>query len=160
MSADTQLLVFLIDGQRYAVPLGVVQRVVRAAEITPLPQAPPIVLGMLDVAGSVLPVLNVRSRFRLPEREIRPTDQFLIAHAGQRVVALAIDAAAEVLDLSPAQIVAAPAVAPGLEHIQGVARMQDGLVLIHNLETFLSLNEAAALDRAMQPKEEEVLHGA
>jgi len=159
MSANTQLLVFFLDGQRYALPLGVVERIVRAAEVTPLPQAPQIVLGALDVAGTVLPVLNVRRRFRLPEREIRPSDQFLIARAGDRPVALAIDAAAEVLELSPVQFVAASAVAPGLEHVQGVARMSDGLILIHDLETFLSLDEAAALDRAVRATEE-VLNGA
>lgn len=159
MSADTQLLVFLLDGQRYALPLGVVDRIVRAAEITPLPQAPQIVLGALNVAGTILPVLNVRRRFQLPERDIQPADQFLIAHAGQRPVALAIDIAAEVLELSPAQIVAAATVAPGLEHLQGVAKMPDGLIFIHDLETFLSLDEAAALNRAMQVQEE-VLHGA
>lgn len=158
MSEVTQLLVFLLDGQRYAIPLEAVERIVRAAAITPLPQAPEIVLGVLDVRGVVLPVLNIRRRFRLPERDLHPSDQFLIARAASRTVALVIDAAASVIELSPAQIVAATAVAPGLEHVQGVARMNDGLILIHDLETFLSLDEAAALDRAMNS--EEVVHGA
>jgi len=159
MREETQLLVFLLDGQRYALPLETVERTVRAAAITPLPQAPQIVLGVLDVRGTILPVLNVRRRFRLPERDIQPDDQFLIARAGGRPVALVIDAAAEIVELSPAKIVAADAVAPGLEHVQGVARMHDGLILIHDLETFLSLDEADALDRAMSANEE-VLHGA
>lgn len=159
MSVDAQLVVFLLDGQRYALPLETVERTVRAAAVTPLPQAPQIVLGMLDVRGTVLPVLNVRRRFRLPEREIRPSDYFLLAYAGKRLVALVIDAAAAVVELSPAQIVATQAVLPGLEHVQGVARMEDGLILIHDLETFLSLEEAVALDRALQVKEE-ALHGA
>ncbi len=159
MSELTTLLVFLLDSQRYALPLEAVERTVRAAAITPLPQAPQIVLGVLDLRGTILPVLNVRRRFRLPERAILPSDQFLIARAGERPVALVIDAAAEVLELSPAQIVAGKALVPGLEHVQGVARMSDGLILIHDLETFLSLDEAAALDRAMSANEE-VLHGA
>jgi purine-binding chemotaxis protein CheW len=159
MSELTTLLVFLLDSQRYALPLEVVERTVRAAAITPLPQAPQIVLGVLDLGGTILPVLNVRRRFSLPERDIQPSDQFLIARAGKRPVALVIDAAAEVLELSPGQIVAAAAVAPGLEHIQGVARISDGLILIHDLETFLSLDEATALDRAMSANEE-VFHGA
>lgn len=160
MSADTQLLVFHLDGQRYALPLDTVERVVRAAEITPLPQAPQIVLGALDIAGTILPVLNVRRRFRLPERDIHPSDQFLIARTRDRRVALVIDAAAEVVKLSTAQLIPAVAVAPGMEHIQGVARMNDGLILIHDLQTFLALEEAVALDRAIHAQEEEVLHGA
>lgn len=159
MSEVTQLLVFLLEGQRYALPLETVERTLRAAAVTTLPQAPGIVLGVLDVHGSIIPVLNIRRRFRLPEREIEPGDQFLLAHAGARRVALVIDAAAEVIELAPTHIVAAEVVAPGLTHIRGVAKRPDGLILIHDLETFLSLDEAAALDRAMQAQEE-VSHGA
>jgi purine-binding chemotaxis protein CheW len=156
MSEVIQLLVFLLEGQKYALPLGAVNRIVRAAEVTPLPQAPDIVLGVLDVEGTVLPVLNVRRRFRLPERPVRPTDQFLLAQAGARAVVLIVDAAEGLIEGPVEEIVEPSAVAPGLEHVRGVVRTSDGLVLIHDLERFLSLEEAGVLDSAMNP---EVLHG-
>jgi len=156
MNEQLQLVVFRLDDQRYALPLPAVERIVRAVEVTPLPKAPPIVLGAIDVEGRVLPVLNVRQRFRLPERGITHADQFLIARTAQRTVVLVIDEAQGVIDSSPTDIVDAAQIVPGLEQIQGVVKLNDGLVLIHDLERFLSMGEAQALDAAMS---QEVAHG-
>jgi len=149
MAELEQLAVFRLDEQRYAVPLSVVERVVRAAELTSLPKAPAVVLGVVDVGGRVLPVLNVRRKFNLPERELRVTDQFLIARAGRRSVVLVIDEAQRVLEVPSSEIIVVTEIIPGLEQIKGVAKLRDGLVLIHDLEKFLSLEEERDLDQAI-----------
>ena len=150
MSELTQLVVFCLDAQRYAVPLIVVERIVRAVEVTPLPKAPAIVLGVIDVEGRVLPVLNIRRRFGLPDKEISPTDQFLIAQTAERTVVLVIDHAQGVIERPSTDIVIPARIVPGLEQIQGVIKLEDGLALIHDLEKFLSLDEARSLDEAMR----------
>jgi purine-binding chemotaxis protein CheW len=144
-----QLVVFRLDQRRYALPLAVVEGVVRAADVTPLPRAPAIVLGAINVHGQVLPVLNVRRRFLLPDREIRPADWFLLAHTPRHMVVLVVDDSEGVVERSPADIVASTKIVPGLEDFPGVVRLDDGLVLIHDLERFLSLDEARALDDAL-----------
>lgn len=149
MNELIQLVVFCLDEQRYALPLAVVERIVQAVEVTPLPDAPPIVLGVIDVEGHVLPVLNLRRRFRLPEREIRPFDQFLIAQTAPRTVALVIDEAQGVIERPQSAVISSTQIVPGLDQIKGVIKLDDGLVLIHDLERFLSLDEARALDEAM-----------
>ena len=149
MSELTQLVIFRLDDERYALPLAIVERIVRAAEVTPLPKAPTIVLGVIDLEGRVLPVLNIRRRFQLPEREISPADQFLIAATESNTVVLVVDEAQGVIERSPTEIVEAAQIAPGLEQIQGVTKLDDGLALIHDLEKFLSLDEARSLDEAM-----------
>src|SRR3990170_1876614 len=73
-----QLLAFGMAQQRYALPLAAVERVVRAVEITPLPKAPPMVLGIVNIGGHIVPVFNVRSRFRLPERDMDLRDQLIL----------------------------------------------------------------------------------
>jgi len=143
------LLVFRLEEQRYALPLLAVERVVRAAEITPLPQAPAVIHGAIDIEGRILPVLDVRRRLGLPPREIQPSDQFLLARMAQRTVVLAIDEAQGLVECPPGGVVAPMTLAPGLEHIRGIVRLDDGLLLIQDLEKFLSLDEALALDRAM-----------
>ncbi|HEV8430053.1 MAG TPA: chemotaxis protein CheW [Pyrinomonadaceae bacterium] len=149
MHKPEQLTVFRLDEQRYAVPLTSVERVVRAAELTLLPNAPGIVLGIIDVSGSVLPVINLRRRFDLPEREIRADDHFLIARLERRTVVLPIDEAEGVIDVAAAEIVNAGQIAKGIRQFSGVAKLADGLVLIHDLESFLSLDEERILDEAM-----------
>ena len=152
-----QLVVFCLDEQRYGLPLAMVERIVRAAELTPLPQAPAIVMGVIDVDGQVLPVLNIRWRLRLPHREISPADQFLIGQTGRRTVVLVIDEAQGVIEVPDVDVVDAVEIVPGLDQIRGVVKLGDGLLLIHDLERFLSLEEEHALDQAMY---EEILHGA
>lgn len=150
MSGTTQLIVFRLDERRYALPLAAVERVVRAAEVTPLPGAPAIVLGAIDIHGQVLPVLNVRRRFLMPDRAIGVADWFLLAHAARDTVVLVVDEAEGVLERPEADIVASTQIGPGLEDFPGVVRLDAGLALIHDLERFLSLNEARALDDAMR----------
>jgi purine-binding chemotaxis protein CheW len=149
MNKFRQLVVFRLDERRYALSLHVVDRIVRATEVTPLPNAPAIVLGVINVGGRVLPVLNTRHRCRLPPREINPADQFLIAQTGNRTVVLVIDQGEEVIELPTSQIVDVAQIAPGLEQIHGVMKLSDGLVLIHDLDNFLSLEEERALDAAI-----------
>jgi purine-binding chemotaxis protein CheW len=149
MTQPTQLVVFGLDAQRYALPLASVERIVRAVETMRLPNAPAIVLGAINVAGRVLPVLNLRRRFGLPEREINPADQFLIAHTTRRTVVLVVDEALGMVECPATEIIPPIQIAPGLEQLQGVVRLDDGLVLIQDLEKFLSLDEARALDEAI-----------
>lgn len=150
MSEFTRLLVFRLDERRYALPLAAAERVVRAAELTPLPQAPGIVLGAINVQGRVLPVLNVRRRFLMPERPITPADWFLLARTERREVVLVVDHSEGVVERSQTEIVRSTGIAPGLERFPGVIKLDDGLVLIHDLEMFLSLDETRALDDAME----------
>ena len=144
-----QWVVFGLDTGRYAISLARVDRIVRAVHVTPLPLAPGIVLGAINVEGCILPVFNIRRRFRLPERKINPADHFLIARTAQRRVVLVIDAAQGVLEHPSTAVIDAENIAPGLAHIRGVIRLEDGLVLIHDLEQFLSPDESHALDQAM-----------
>ena len=154
MSEIAQLVVFRLDERRYTLPLTVVERVVRAVDVTPLPMAPAIVLGGINVQGRVLPVLNVRRRFLMPDREIGPGDWFLLAHTARHTVVLVVDELEGMVERPQAEIVPSTQIVPGLEPFPGVLRLDDGLVLIHDLERFLSLDEAHALDEAMDVESE------
>jgi purine-binding chemotaxis protein CheW len=150
VSAETaKWVVFSLDAGRYALPLAVVERVTRAVEVTRLPSAPSNVLGAIDVQGRVLPVFDLRRRFGLPERDIDPADQLVIARSANRTVVLVVDAAQGVLQCPASNTIRAESVVSGLEQIQGVIRLSDGLVLIHNLDLFLSAEESCALDAAL-----------
>jgi len=145
-----QLVVFTLEEQRYAVPLAAVERVVRAVESTALPQAPPIVLGIINVGGRLVPLVDIRKRFRLPERDVGLNDQLIIASTSRRAVALLVDAVGGVLEHPAADVVAPEAICPGLEYVEGVVALNDGIILIHDLDKFLALEEAQALDAALK----------
>lgn len=149
MGDTVQLISFRLDHQHYALPLAAAERVVRAVEVTPLPSAPAIVIGAINVHGRVLPVLNVRRRFLLPEREISTTDWFLFAHTARRTVVLVVDRSDGLVERPRTEIVPSPHITPGLDAFPGVVRLEDGLLLIHDLDRFLSLDETRRLDQAI-----------
>ena len=149
-----QLLIFTLDEERYALRLAAVERVVRAAAITPLPQAPEVVLGVLDLHGQVIPVINLRRRFRLPERALRSSDQFVIARARLVTLALAVDGVESVLEESAHEVIAPDDILAGTGFLEGVTRTEDGLVLIHDLASLLFPEEELLLARALKEGEE------
>jgi purine-binding chemotaxis protein CheW len=143
------LVVFALDDQRYGLPLARVQRALRVVALTPLPQAPPIVLGIVDLAGAVIPVIDMRRRFNHPSRDLRLSDQLIVAATGTRTVALLVDDTEGVVEVSAEDVVPAGEILPTLEHLDGVVKLENGLVLIHDLERLLSLEEETAIDRAL-----------
>jgi purine-binding chemotaxis protein CheW len=146
-----EVLVFEVGGQRYALPTADVRELVRAVAITPLPGAPAVIEGVVDVRGCVLAVLDVRARFRLPPKALDPSDHFIVASAGPRGVILRVDRATHLALVDEASVQLPETLGPGAAYLAGVARLEDGLVLIHDLTTFLSAAEAASLDEALRP---------
>jgi purine-binding chemotaxis protein CheW len=143
------LVIFSLDGQRYALPLGRVQRCIRVVAITPLPEAPAIVLGIIDLAGMIIPVINIRRRFELPPRDASLSDHLIVATTGKRTVALLVDETKGVIEARSESYSPAGEVLPGLELVDGAVKLEDGLILIHDLERLLSLEEETAIDRAL-----------
>ncbi len=145
-----QLVLFTLDDRRYGLPLSAVERVVRMVDVTLLPKAPQIVLGVVNVQGRVIPVVDLRRRFGLPERNFALTDQLVIARTVRRPVALVADAVSGVLEYSGREASGAQDIVPGIEYVESVVKLPDGLALIHDLDRFLSLEEEAALGRAIE----------
>jgi purine-binding chemotaxis protein CheW len=144
-----QLVLFALDEQRFALALDSVERALRVVEVTPLPSAPPIVLGIINVQGDVVPVYDLRRRFGLLKREINLTDQLMIATTSRQTVALVVDSVSGVLEITEEEITPAENILPEIEYVQGVVKLQDGLVLIHDLDQFLSVDEQRTLDKAL-----------
>lgn len=147
---ENQLVVFALDEQRYALHLRVVERVVRVIEVTPLPNAPEIVIGVVNLQGRVIPALNIRKRFRLPDRGLNLSDQLIISKTSRRTVALVADSVSGVVERSANEVIGAGRILPGMEYVEGVAKLEDGMVFIHDLDRFLSLEEEDKLDDAVK----------
>jgi len=152
MNKAEHLVIFTLDEQRYALHLSTISRIVHAVEITPLPRAPDIVRGVVNVQGQVIPVIDIRRRFQLPQREMQLSDHFIIASTSRRPVALVADAVEDVIDYPEQETVPPDKILPGTEYIEGVIKLEDGLVIIHDLDRFLSLDEDKKLDVALKKK--------
>ena len=149
MHTEKQVIVGMLDTQRYALRLSAVERLVRAVEITPLPQMPAIVLGVVNVHGRVIPVVNLRKRFHLPERPIEPGDRFIVARTARRPVIVVMDTVIGVLEYVDSQLMQTADILPSADYVDGVVKLEDGLIFIHDLDTFLSLEEEQTLSDAL-----------
>lgn len=147
-----EVLVFEVEGETYGLPTADVRELVRAVAITPLPNAPSVIEGVVNVRGHVLPVLDVRARFRLPAKPLDPSDHFIVASAGARGVILRVDRASHLALIDEASVQPPETLGPSGTYVAGVAKLPDGLVLIHDVTTFLSAAEAASLDEALHAR--------
>ena len=98
-ASPLSLFVFSLDGQRYALPLSQVGSVIQAAAVTRVGQLPPALLGLLNVHGSLLPVLDSRYLVDSPSRPVGVDDLFLLLHVADKGWVMPADAVHQVLDL-------------------------------------------------------------
>jgi purine-binding chemotaxis protein CheW len=97
-------LVFSVAEQRFALPVEGIERVVAAAETTPLPDAPSFVLGVVNVGGEAAPVVDLRQRFGAMKRDMLLSDRFLLVRDEGRLFALLVDGVEGVCDLEPQDV--------------------------------------------------------
>lgn len=134
---STSLAIFALDDVRFALGAELIERVVRAVEVSPVAEAPPGVLGVINLHGRIIPVLDIRPRFGLPSREISLSDHFVIARAGEREVAILVDAALDVVSAgSVTETVAMDALA-GMNGIERVIMQAGEIVPVQDLSRLM-----------------------
>ena len=134
-----RLFTLRLDQQRYALKLRDVERVLRMVEITALPEAPSAVLGLINVQGRVLSVIDLRRCLDLPPREVEPEDVLVIVRTTAGMVALAADAVEGVTERPEQATVVAQEIVPAPADLEGVVKLPDGLVLICDLDRLLEM---------------------
>lgn len=141
---------FSIEGLNLALPLEKAERVIPAIEVTPLPKAPAAVLGVINLGGRVIPVYDLRRRFNLPEKELLPENRMIIAIGSRRTVAIVADDVKGVIEAGPETKAASGEVLAGLAHIKGVLKTESGMLVIQDLDSFLSIEEEGELASALE----------
>lgn len=150
MKNTNHFLVFMLDDKTFALPLEPVERVVRAVEVTPLPETPDIVSGIINYKGTILPVINIRSRFHLPEREMQLNHQFIIIQTAKRPIALLTDTVTGNIETPAADVVPPSDIIEDVEFLQGVLKLEDGVMLIPDLDKILTVKEDRVLTKALK----------
>ncbi|OGU66691.1 MAG: chemotaxis protein CheW [Stygiobacter sp. RIFOXYC12_FULL_38_8] len=140
-----KIVLFNLDDIKYAFQLSAVERVVSSVEITPLPKAPDIVLGIVNYQGLIIPVIDIRKRFRLPTKELSLEAQFVIAKTSKRLIVIVVDSVSGVYELGKSQIVDSAEAFPYTVYLSGISKIDSNIVLITDLEKFLTNEEEKIL---------------
>ncbi|MEW6646983.1 MAG: chemotaxis protein CheW [Pseudomonadota bacterium] len=136
----TEWVTFRLDAEKYGIDVMRVREVLRNTEIAPVPGAPGFVLGIINLRGNVVTVIDTRKRFGLAPKDIDESSRIVILEAGDEVVGMLVDSVAEVVDLRASSIETAPNVGndESAKFIQGVSNLDDGLLILVDLNKLLS----------------------
>lgn len=128
--SPAQFVSFRLDRHRYALPLNHVERALRIVALTPVPEAPPWVAGVINLHGRVISVVDLRRRFGQQTREPHSEDRLLVVQALERKAAFMVDAVTELLEVPAHQLEPPTDTLSQSRPLAGVIRGDEGLILI------------------------------
>jgi len=143
-----QWVTFKLDNETYGINVMQVQEVLRYTEIAPVPGAPSYVLGIINLRGNVVTVIDTRQRFGLHNAEITDNSRIVIIEADKQVVGILVDCVAEVVYLRQSEIETAPNVGndESAKFIQGVCNKNGARLILVELDKMMTEEEWSDLE--------------
>jgi purine-binding chemotaxis protein CheW len=145
---EQQLVIFELANESYGINIAVVESIIKMQMITQLPQTPTYVKGVINLRGSVLPVIDLRSRFALDAREDTRQTRIIIVTMGNIKVGVTVDGVSEVLRVSDELIEPLPPMVSSVNSIflKGIVRLENRLIILLELDKVLDIGEQQALE--------------
>jgi len=142
-----QLVVFQLANEYYGIDIGAVSTIIRMQELTAVPQTPHYVEGVINLRGSIIPVIDLRKRFNLLEEAISKSSRIVVVEANGILVGMIVDAVAETLRISTDMIEPPSCVVASTEskHLRGIAKQGDRLVILLDIDLVMINKENEAV---------------
>ena len=141
----SQFLTFTLQEELFGIEILRVQEIKGLSRITPIPNMPPYIRGVMNLRGTVVPILDLRAKFGMADAEYSQFTVTIVVTIGQKVVGLVVDAVSDVLNVAPENIEAAPEI--GIEaatsFMTGIAKSGERLITLLNMDELLDLDTAA-----------------
>ncbi len=131
-----QLVGFRLDNEDYAIAITKIQEIILMKPITRIPQVPDFIEGLINLRGSVIPIVNLRKRFGLLPREVDDETRTVVVNIHDKTVGCIVDAVTQVMRINRDQIQPPPlsVLAVSHQYIAGLARLEDRLLIIIYIE--------------------------
>ena len=144
-----QLVTFHIANEEFAVDILNIQGINRMVEITKVPNAPEFGEGIINLRGRVIPLICLRKRLGMPEREYDKATRFIVVEMNSRVIGFIVDSVSEVLRISSSITEHTPPMVSSIdsEFITGIAKLNDRLLILLDLERVLTYSQQKELDK-------------
>jgi purine-binding chemotaxis protein CheW len=150
---DLQVVGFRIGTETYGVRIGSVREIVRVPEITSVPSAPDLIEGVINLRGKIIPVMDLRKRFGQTEILPDKKNRILVVELDNKLLGLIVNAASEVLKISPADIEAPSSVFAEGEssYVVGVGKLKGRLIILLDITRLLHRPEYKRLEEVAEP---------
>lgn len=138
-----QRVTFSLDNETYGINVMQVQEILRYSDIAVVPGAPDYVLGIINLRGNVVTVIDTRTRFGLPPADVTDNTRIVIIEAEKQVIGILVDSVSEVVYLKKSEMESSPHVGTeeSSQFIQGVCNREEGLLILVDLNKLLSDQE-------------------
>ena len=142
-----QCVTFRLDAEVYGINVMLVQEVLRITDIAPVPGAPSYVVGIINLRGNVVTVIDTRTRFGLPPKEMDDATRIVIIETEHQTVGIIVDSVSEVVDIYSNEIETAPNVGNDetARYIEGVVSRGEELLILVDLNKLLTDDEWAEM---------------
>ncbi len=144
---EIQVACFRLKDDLYAVDIMRINEIIRPQKLTPLPQAPSFIDGIINLRGAVIPVVDLRKRFDMTAREADASTRLLIVRLSSQTLGLVVDDVTEVITVPVKDIKPPPAVSDGVivNYLLGVCLSGENMVMLLDIDRLLTTNEVSAL---------------
>lgn len=144
---DIQVACFRLKEDLYAVDIMRIKEIIRPQKLTPLPQAPAFIEGIINLRGAVIPVIDLRKRFDMPARDLTGSTRLLIVRLSTQTIGLVVDEVTDVVTVPVKDIKQPPVVAAGaiVNHLLGVCLSGDDMVMLLDIDRLLTKSEISIL---------------
>jgi purine-binding chemotaxis protein CheW len=144
---EHQLVVFELAEELYGINIALVESIIKMQSITQLPQTPSYIRGVTNLRGTVLPVIDLRMRFGLETQPDTKRSRVIIVTMGNIKVGVMVDGVSEVLRVPDESIEPLPPMVNSVnaDFLKGIARLEDRLIILLDVEKVLDVHEQAAL---------------
>lgn len=141
-AGSSQVVGFELAGQKYAFRIERIQEIITPGRITAIPEVPAYVAGVSNLRGTIIPVVDLRLLFGLPERTIDADTRTIVVNVGSRIMGCTVDTVSQVIRINADQVHPAPAAvaAGGPRYIEGFARVNDDLLILLDVDNLLDPN--------------------
>lgn len=147
--SEKQYVIFKLDKEEYGIDIMNVKEISQYQEIIKVPNAPSFVEGIINFRGNVIPVISLRKRFNMKESIIGKDSRIIIISIGQKEVGFLVDEASQTIRLDDSDIDPTPDIISGdaREFITGIGKLDNGLLILINLEKVLSEKEKLLINK-------------
>ena len=142
-----QLVSFRLAEEEYGIEITKIREIILITEITQVPETPHYVKGLVNLRSTVIPVIDLRIRFGLPEGELTGESRIMVLHVGSQTIGIVVDAVSEVLRVTQEQIAPPPPTVAGLgrEYLTGLVKLEDRLLILLDVDKIFDQEEVAEL---------------
>ena len=145
-----EFLTFTLGAEEYGVDILKVQEIRGYDTVTKIPDAPDYIKGVINLRGTIVPVLDLRLKFRLEKAEYNGFTVMIILNVARRVVGIVVDSVSDVIQLTPEQMRPAPELGGSVEakFINGIGALEHRMLILMDIEKLLRAPELALLPAA------------